>query len=138
MLRHSALLFGLAALLGGSAAAAEADAPAIQRVISAQLDAFRHDDGNAAFAYAAPGIQARFIDGPHFLQMVRTAYPVVIGPRSVTFGELAVRAGEVVQTVELIGRNGAAAEALYEMEHEPDGSWKIAGCILTESGHLDI
>jgi len=37
-----------------------------------------------------------------------------------------------VQHVELTGPDGAAAEALYFMERESDGSWRIDGCMLTK------
>ena len=40
--------------------------------------------------------------------------------------------------VELVGPSGEGALALYDMEHEADGSWRIAGCVLTKSERLDI
>ena len=50
---------------------AEADRNAIEATISAQIEAFRRDDGAAAFAFAAPGIRARFGDAETFMAMVR-------------------------------------------------------------------
>ena len=44
---------------------APADHSAIQTVIEAQLEAFRRDDGPAAFAYASPMIQAMFETPPN-------------------------------------------------------------------------
>jgi hypothetical protein len=38
--------------------------------------------------------------------------------------------------VDLIGPDGEAATALYAMEQEPDGSWRIAGCMLLHSEQL--
>ena len=127
-----------AASTGASTAASEADRTAIQQVITAQIAAFGNDDGAAAFGLAAPNIKARFGDGPTFLAMVRQAYPAVFRPRSFAFGALAPESRFLVQHVELIGPEGREALALYTMEHEPDGSWRIAGCSLVTTQHLEI
>lgn len=109
---------------------------AIQGVISAQMRAFAADNGPAAFAFAAPGIQAQFGDAANFLAMVRRGYQPVYRPRSVAFGPLVVLDGQTVQKVELIGPDGAGTTALYFMEHEADGAWRIKGCVLTASQSL--
>ncbi len=57
---------------------APADRSAIQRVIAAQIDVFRHDDANAAFGYAAPQIQQQFGDAATFPRALRTAYASVV------------------------------------------------------------
>lgn len=119
-------------------AVAPAERAAIQHVIAAQIEAFRHDDGQAALGFAAPHIKAMFGDGPHFLAMVREAYPPVYRPRSVSFGTLAPQNGSLVQKIELVGPDGQGALALYIMEHEPDGSWRIAGCSLVKSERQEI
>ena len=132
----------VAALLVGPAraqdAATPADRAAIQHVINAQIEAFRHDDGDAAFGFAAPHIKAMFGDAPHFLAMVREAYPAVYRPRSVSFGTLTPQDGSLVQKVELVGPDGQGALALYTMEHEPDGNWRIGGCSLVKSERREI
>ena len=132
----------LTACLAGAARAQDAVAPAdraaIQHVITAQIEAFRHDDGNAAFGFAAPRIRTMFGDATHFLAMVRDAYPAVYRPRSVSFGTLTRQDGAPVQKVELVGPDGQGALALYVMEHEPDGDWRIAGCSLVKSERQEI
>ena len=137
------ILAALAVVLAfyGTACAevAPGDRAAIRQVISAQIDAFKRDDGAAALAFAAPNIQAKFVDGAHFLAMARTGYMAVVRPRSVTFGDLTPEdGGKLQQKVELVGPSGEAALALYDMEHEADGRWRIAGCTLTKSERLDI
>ncbi len=120
-------------------AVAPGDRAAIQQVISAQMEAFKRDDGAAALRFAAPSIQAKFGDGAHFLAMARIGYMAVVRPRSVTFGDLTPEdGGKLQQKVELVGPSGEGALALYDMEHEADGSWRIAGCVLTKSERLDI
>jgi hypothetical protein len=133
-------------LLAGPWAAARADetpstlpAPdreAIHGVIQGQLDAFRADDGGAAFSYASPGIQGMFGDAAHFLAMVKSGYPMVYRPRATTFGGLVEIDGLTVQKVRLVGPDGRPTLALYYMEHEADGTWKIDGCQLTESDEV--
>ena len=58
---------------------------AMRAVIEAQLAAFAADDAARAFSYAAPGIREVFGTPDRFLAMVRSGYPVVYRPASVTF-----------------------------------------------------
>jgi hypothetical protein len=126
-----ALILFAAGSRGQTAAVpSDADRAAIRDVISRQLEAFQRDDATAAFGFAAPSIQAMFGDPDHFMDMVRRGYQPVYRPHSVQFGELDIVHGEVVQQVDLIGPDGVPALALYKMEHEADGGWRIAGCVL--------
>ncbi len=128
-------LAGLLVLAMAPAWAAEpppADRQAIESVITRQIDAFRHDDGDAAFAFATPELQTMFGDATRFMGMVRGQYQPVYHPRSYAFGDLADVDGELVQEVGLIGPDGRPQTALYTMQRQPDGSWKIAACRLLE------
>ncbi len=145
-MRVMAVALSASLLLGGLARAqspaqvpapqvsvAPGDQAAIRRVIQQQLDAFRHDDGPAAFAEASPGIQAQFAGNPDiFMGMVRRGYQPVYRPRSTAFGPALMQGGRVVQTLDVIGPDGAGHQALYFMERESDGSWRISGCVLTD------
>jgi hypothetical protein len=117
-----------------AARAAEAgpatEAAEIRRVIEGQLDAFRRDDGEGAFAFASPSIRAMFGDAATFLGMVRTGYPPVYRPREVEFRSLGVEEGRLTQRVLLVGPDGVPVVARYYMEQQPDGSWRIGGCVL--------
>jgi hypothetical protein len=129
-------LLVLVPLLAGPADAEDAavapeDRAAIRAVIEGQIEAFRRDDGAAAFSYAAPVIRERFATPDNFMEMVRTGYRPVYRPREIAFGALEMRDGRLVQRVLLVGPDGVATAALYVMERQPDGSWKIAACILT-------
>ncbi len=135
------LTLGLAFLLAGQAVAQTAPSPsdraAIQQVIAAQIDAFRHDDGAAAFGYASPHIQSLFGDPATFLAMAKNGYAPVTHPSSVSFGALESQDGQLVQHVELVGPNGEGALALYTMEREPNGAWRIAGCQLVRTERIE-
>ena len=106
------------------------DGAAIRDVISRQLDAFLADDAARAYSFASPGIQRLFPGEERFMGMVRQGYPPVYRPRSREFGEFRQTPQGPVQEVTLIDANGQAWLALYTMERQPDGSWKIAGVRL--------
>ncbi|MDQ0469192.1 DUF4864 domain-containing protein [Labrys wisconsinensis] len=111
----------------------EADTAAVQGVIRNQLEAFKRDDGAAAYAYAAPNIQRIFPTAEAFMAMVRGVYQPVYRPRQYSFGALESRDGVLVQAVEIVDADGQIWTAVYTLEHEPDGSWKITACHLVRS-----
>jgi hypothetical protein len=113
---------------------AEADGQEFQRIISSQLDAFRADDGLAAYNYAAPAIKRIFPSPEIFMQMVRNGYPPVYRPHSFSFGSITDEMnGRPTQRVTIIDAKGKAWIALYAFEKQSDGTWKIIGCTLVES-----
>jgi ketosteroid isomerase-like protein len=119
-------------LLAGAATGAGAE-EAVRRVIAEQIAAFRRDDAAAAFSFASPTIREKFGDAATFLDMVRTAYQPVYRPGTVEFGAFGPVEGRLVQRVHLTGPDGKTVLALYIMQKQPDGSWKIDGCVLTQS-----
>ena len=85
-----ALTFAGAALAEGPS---EADSGAIQGTIRSQLEAFKADDGEAAYSYAAPNVKAIFPTADAFMTMVKRAYQPVYRPKSYTFGKLEEKSG---------------------------------------------
>jgi hypothetical protein len=128
--------FLLALFLFGAAAAAPAaevsveDAAAIRAVIASQLDAFARDDAPRAFSLATDGIRDRFGTADVFIDMVRTSYPVVYRPKSVHFVKPVVINGDVIQPVRMTDADGRLWVALYPMERQANGAWRINGCQL--------
>ena len=110
----------------------EADRAGFQAVITAQMDAFRADDGSKAFSYAAPVIRSKFRTPEVFMSMVRNGYPPVYRPRSVMFGKVTDELDFPTQQVHLIGPKGGAWTALYAMQRQDDGSWKISAVALVK------
>ena len=106
------------------------DRGAIRGVIESQIAAFRRDDGPGAFAFASPNIKRMFGTPEDFMTMVRRGYPEVYRPRSVAFGDLIRVEATLLQLVDVVGPDGLAVLAVYEMERQPDGSWQINGCQL--------
>ncbi len=118
------------------AAAAEAeplgagDRQAIRSIIQSQLNAFQRDDGHEAFSYASPGIRQSFQNPEIFMAMVRGGYAAVYRPRAVEFLETLVKDGRTVQMMRFVGPDGVAVIAMYTMERQPDGTWRISGVVL--------
>jgi hypothetical protein len=105
---------------------------AIRSVIEAQISAFRADDGERAFSFAAPSIRGIFLTADNFMAMVRRGYEPVYRPRDVRFGDLIDVEQTLVQKVIVTTPDGKQVLALYSMERQSDGSWRISGCMLAE------
>jgi hypothetical protein len=128
-----AALFCLATpALSATAELSRADADAIRAAIRAQLQAFARDDAAAAFSLATRGIRAQFRTAEAIMAMVRSDYPVVYRPRSVTFESAVTIEGAIMQPVRMTDAYGAAWIALYPMERQADGRWLINGCQLAQ------
>ena len=106
---------------------------AIKRVIGTQLAALKAGDDAKAFAHATPGIRQQFGTAKAFLAMVRTAYGALVAARYTEFLEGAVIEGNVIQPMRLVAPDNTVQVALYTMQRQPDGHWKIAGCVLAPS-----
>jgi hypothetical protein len=106
----------------------------IRFLVESQLQAFQHDDADAAFALASPAIQGQFGSPEHFLAMVKTAYPPVYRPRSVVFEDLTMVQGLPAQKIMLMSADGELIRAVYLMQRQPDTTWRIHGCFLIPVG----
>ncbi|MBO04272.1 MAG: DUF4864 domain-containing protein [Chloroflexi bacterium] len=151
-LRPIALALGLfGVLLSGAARAASgnlepskgsistSDRAAIRTVIEQQLDAFQRDDAKAAFALAAPGIHYTFRTPERFMIVVKRGYKPVYRPRVVEFRDIQEVDGiGPVQSVYFEGMDGDSVIALYPMQRQPDGSWRINGAHLVRSDERPI
>lgn len=103
---------------------------AVAGVIERQIEAFRRDDGAAAFGLASPGIQRSFGSSEAFMKMVIEGYRPVYRPRRVEFLDLVEEDGRLIQRVLIEGPDGNVYMALYPMIRMEDGSWRTDGCYL--------
>ncbi len=115
----------------------DADQAEIEAVITRQMEAFARDDGPAAFDFATPELRRIFGSAERFMAMVRGQYQPVYRPRKMQFGEAREADGTIVQEVGVIGPDGVPRTALYTMERQPDGTWRIAACVLLERASAD-
>ena len=124
----------LAALLCLASPALADDIAAAQDVIRSQEQAFVRDDATAAYSYAAPAIRELFPEAGTFMFMVQHSYAPVYRHKSFEFGEGRAEGGQIAQRVHIIDADGRPWEALYTLEQQPDGSFKIIGCMLLKAG----
>ncbi len=109
---------------------APSDGAAIRGTIERQIEAFRADDGERAFAFADDTIRTMFADAPTFMAMVRQGYAMIYRPRSYAFAEAEVRGDDIAQVVEFDGLDGTSASAVYVMRRQAGGGFRIAGVYL--------
>ena len=117
---------------GGSTLPA-AEWKAIKKVIGDQRAALVAGDAAKAFTHAAPGIRAQFGSPENFLAMVQSAYVPLVTARYTEFLEGAVIDGNVIQPLRLVAADNTVQVALYTMQKQKDGRWKISGCVLAPS-----
>ena len=125
--------FAMIASNGSAKADENGNRAAVEAVISQQMEAFKRDDAAAAYAFASPGIKALFLDPGSFIAMVQRSYAPVYRPKSVAFGELKATTDGLSQTVAIIDSEGAAWTAVYTLARDPDGQWRITGCVLLKT-----
>ena len=128
----------LSLVLVGPLRAGADDGAAIRATIQSQIEAFKADDAEAAFAHASPGIQRMFGDPKTFMRMVQEGYAPVYRPRSVEFGDLVREEGRLVQLVRVVGPDGVVVMAHYPMIQGSNGVWQIDGCHLERLPELSI
>ena len=105
----------------------------IRGVVAAQREALVAGDGERAFAIATPALRRQYGSAAAFMRMVRSGYQALVDARYVEFLEGAVIDGSTIQPLRLVMADGAVLVALYTMERQPDGAWRIAGCVIAPS-----
>jgi hypothetical protein len=131
-MRARIALLGFALLLSPLAALAEDALDTTRHIIEQQIQAFLKDDAAAAYAFAAPGIQARYPDKDSFFAMVKKSYQPVYKPGNYAFGRSKIVGDGATILHELLieGRDGKDWKAVYQVLRQPDGSYKIGGVLI--------
>jgi hypothetical protein len=132
-MRIAALLVAFGVIFSSVSACAD-DVTAAQGVIRAQEQAFARDDAAGAYSHAAPAIRELFPAPDIFMSMVQNGYPPVYRHKSFEFGDSKTEGSSIAQRVHIVDANGEAWEALYILEQQSDGSYKITGCSLLKVG----
>jgi hypothetical protein len=137
MRRIFILLAFVPALFAFSAFADDAGVKSAQSSIEAQLQAFLADDNSLAYSYAAPNVKKVFPNVDIFMSMVTGGYKPVQKPQRYSFGKSEWMSGTTIaQQVFLVGPDGKDYEALYTLELQPDGVYRITGVSLRASKML--
>ena len=131
------ILLAMPLILSTVALAGDAEIKAAQGTIEAQLKAFQADDGDLAYSYAAPNVKRIFPSVEIFMGMVESGYQPVRNPRNFSFGKVQeMSATSIVQQVMILGPDGKDYEAVYTLELQPDGVYRITGVSLKASNSL--
>lgn len=62
--------------------------------------------------------------------MVRAGYPQVYRPNAYEFEGIRTLRGQPAQEVFFVGPSGQGSRALYIMERQPSGLWRIDGVVI--------
>ena len=137
MRRIFAALIAAPVLYAFSAFAGDAEIRSAQGTIDAQLKAFQAGDGALAYSYAAPNVKRIFPTVDIFMGMVESGYQPVRKPRNYAFGKVQeMSATSIAQQVLILGPDGKDYEAVYTLELQPDGVYRITGVSLRASNSL--
>ncbi len=71
-----------------------------------------------------------------FMSMVRSGYPMVHRSRNHAFGKVEEMGNRIVQQVLIQGQDGKDYEAVYQLEPQEDGTYRIIGVSLRASNAL--
>ncbi len=120
----AAVFIVLSFLPQAGAEEANANLPA-QSVIDNQIESFRTGNHQQAFNHASPNLKKLFKSTDNFIRMVKSGYGAIYGAQSWSFGRSKTVSGTYYQEVQLVGPKGNNWVALYSMQKQADGSWKI-------------
>ena len=127
-------VFLLVFLTSAAVRADDAARDAARATIERQIEAFRRSDAAAAYAEAAPQVRNLFPSAETFIAMVAKGYAPVLRPRSYRF-EATETSGEdeLAQGVSLQDEAVIDWVALYTLQRQADGQWRITGCHLKKA-----
>lgn len=102
-----------------------------RNVITNQLESFLSGDFDQAYSYASEDIKRIFPTKERFMTMVQNGYLPVLRPGNYAFGQNeAMSDGRIIQEVLIRAPDGSDWTAVYFMELQEDGSWKVDGVNL--------
>jgi Domain of unknown function (DUF4864) len=128
----------IVAFLSFAAQAGSPGTPA-QSAIDGQIRAFLADKDAEAYAFAAPNVRTFFPTVESFMGMVKGGYPQVHRPQNWDFGRTQTTdSGAVMQEVLITDMTGKNWAALYTVEKQSDGNWKITGVSLKKTDAMTM
>jgi hypothetical protein len=134
------LLLGLLTGFDGKRGASvnPSDAVAIHAVVQRQLSALLSDDEAGAFDAASADARAFFGSASNFLQAMKTYYSPIYRHRYAHFSKARTVGKLILQPVRVTASDSSVWLAVYRMEREAGGNWKIDGCQLLPTGNVSI
>ena len=68
------------------------------------------------------------------MSMVRNGYQPVYRPKTYSFSGVTESEAGLTDTLTIEDAEGGAWTAVYTLEKQPDGSWKITSCHIEKAG----
>src|SRR5207302_11365473 len=118
MLRALVLALALFAPALAQPAVTAGDLAEIRAVISRQIEAFRRDDAESAFALVSPAVQQTYGTPARFLDLMRTSYHPVYRPAALAFLEPVMVGSGAVPPVQVTDRPGSLWLAYLAMPRQ--------------------
>ena len=100
----------------------------VRNTISSQIEAFKDNNIEKAYTFAAPNIQAQFSKPEVFGLMVKNGYPTIWRPKSFKFTKFQNLGNKSIQRVLFQSHDGRLETYDYILE-KYDDLWKIAGVL---------
>ena len=100
----------------------------VRNTISSQIEAFKENNIEKAYTFAAPNIQAQFVNPEVFGLMVKNGYPIIWRPKSFKFTKFQDLGNKSIQRVLFQSYDGRLETYDYILE-KYDDLWKIAGVL---------
>ena len=100
----------------------------VRNTIISQIEAFKENDIEKAYTFAAPNIQAQFSTPEVFGSMVKNGYPIIWRPKSFKFTKFQDFGNKSIQRVLFQSNDGRLETYDYILE-KYDDLWKIAGVL---------
>lgn len=114
------------------------DAASIQAAIRGQLHAFSEDDAESAFELNTASIRSQMGSAENFLRVIKEEYSPIYRHLVVIFSAPQALGDAIVQIVRLTDRDSRVWLAIYNMERDMTGNWKIDGCQLLQTSVVSV
>lgn len=128
------LFFLMLGVFAASASLATDNLTSARGVIEKQIAAFLNDDVDTAYAFATPAVQKNFPEPRLFLEMVKKNMPPVYRPGNYAFGRALSETdgGTIAQELLITGPKGKDWRAVYVLQRQDDGNYRINGVRLSK------
>ncbi|MDQ9171671.1 DUF4864 domain-containing protein [Oxalobacteraceae bacterium R-40] len=135
------LLSFILGLAVGHAAAQEAHgsvAQAVTQVVRSQLNAFAEDDAETAFKLSTASTRQLIGTPDGLLSVIKHKFTPIYRHRKAMFSEPEIINRSALQIVHLTDADNLVWIAIYQVEQEADGIWRVDGCQLFETRSMSI
>lgn len=114
------------------------DVASIQQAIRGQLHALAEDDAESAFELITPSIRSQMGTPENFLRIIKEEYSPIYRHLVVIFSAPQALGDAIIQIVRLTDRESRVWLAIYNMQRDMTGNWKIDGCQLMETSVVSV